>query len=138
METIFNGNRIKFKLGRADFVSQYGSDSLIYFVSNEAGDMVVVDERADDTYVKYAAIHECICQGRCKHLAPEIADPNKRCGEIDKMIVAAMPETDRKTYVEKRIEMFETLLDQHLNPNLDPLFVESEKMMRELLDEMGR
>ena len=131
MRVDFNGNLIDFELNRADFAGQYGVDSLVWFSTGEV-DSVIVDERASDSYVKYASIHECICQGKCKHLAPKVANPNMRCGEIDKMIVAAMPKSEQKEYIEKRIEMFEALLDKHLNPPLEPLFRESLKMLKSL------
>ncbi len=131
MQVDFNGNLIDFELSRADFAKQYGVDSLVWFSTGEI-DKVIVDEQASDSYAKYASIHECICQGRCKHLAPKVADSNKRCGEIDKMIIASMPEAERRAYIEKRIEMFETLLDQHLNRSLEPLFCESLKILKSL------
>lgn len=131
MKVDFKGNRIDFELGRADFVKQYGVDSLVWFSTGDI-DKVIVDERASDSYAKYASIHECICHGRCKHLAPKVTNPNMRCGEIDKMIVSAMPEPERRQYIEKRIEMFEALLGKHLNPPLEPLFRESVKILRSL------
>ena len=131
MQVEFNGNQIDFELSRTDFATQFGTDSLVWFSSGEA-DKVIVDKQASDSYAKYAAIHECICQGRCKHLAPKVANPNLRCGEIDKMILVAMPESERRQYLEKRIEMFETLLDKHLNQPMEPLFRESLKTLRSL------
>lgn len=134
MQVDFNGNLIDFELSRADFASQYGVDSLVWFSTGETIDKVIVDKKASDSYAKYASIHECICQGRCKHLAPKVADPKKTCGEIDKMIISSMPEAERRVYIEKRIEMFETLLDQHLssNPRLEPSFRESLKLLKSL------
>lgn len=131
MQVDFNGNLIDFELGRADFAKQYGADSLVWFSTGDTH-KVIVDERASDSYAKYASIHECICQGRCKHLAPKVTNPNMRCGEIDKMIVSTMPEPERQPYIEKRIEMFETLLDKHLNRPLEPLFCESLKILKSL------
>ena len=131
MRVNFNGNLIDFELNRTDFAGQYGVDSLVWFSAGDV-DEVVVDEKASDSYAKYASIHECICQGRCRHLAPKVTDPNMRCGEINKMIVATMPASERKKYIEKRIEMFETLLDMHLNPPLEPLFRESLKILKSL------
>ena len=131
MKVVFKGTSIDFELRRADFVKQYGVDSLVWFSSGET-DMIIVDEQVSDSYAKYASIHECICQGKCKHLAPMVADPNVRCGEIDKIIVEAMPEFERKPYIEKRIEMFETLLDKHLNRLLEPMFRESLKILESL------
>lgn len=129
MQVDFNGNLIDFELSRADFAKQYGADSLVWFSTGDI-DKVIVDEQASDSYAKFASIHECICQGRCKHLAPKVTNPNMRCGEIDKMIVSAMPEPERRPYIEKRIEMFETLLDKHLNRPLEPLFRESLKILK--------
>lgn len=132
MNVSFRGNEIVFELGRNDFASKYDTDSLVWFNGNGETDQVIVDEQASNSYAKYAAIHECICQGRCKHLAPKVADPNMRCGEIDKMIIATMPEAEKKEYIKKRIEMFETLINKHLNPTLEPLFRESLKTLKTL------
>lgn len=131
MQVVFNGNLINFGLSRADFAKQYGSDSLVWFSTGET-DEVIVDEQASDSYVKYASIHECICQGKCGYLAPKIDNPDKRCGEIDRMIAATMPESERGMYIKKRIEMFETLLDKHLNHSLEPMFRESLSILKTL------
>ena len=128
----FAGSLIVVALGRTDFASQFGTDSLVYFASDGETDKVFVDERASDSYAKYAAIHECICQGRCKHLAPLVDDPDMRCSEIDKMIIATMPESERKAYIEKRIEMFKALIDKNLNPQLTPMFEKSLKALQSL------
>lgn len=48
------------------------------------------------------------------------------------MIVAIMPEPEREPYIKKRIEMFETLLDKHLNQPLEPLFRESLEILKSL------
>jgi len=134
MQVDFNGNLIDFELSRADFATQYGTDSLVWFSTGNT-DKVTVDEQASDSYAKYASIHECICQGRCKHLAPEVADPDRRCGEIDKMTIAAMPESERKLYIKKRIEMFETLIERKLRPPMEPAFRESLRVLESLQDE---
>ena len=131
MKVEFNGNLIDFELSRANFAKKYGTDSLVWFSTGET-DRITVDEQASDFYAKYASIHECICQGKCKHLAPEAADGDKRCGEIDKMIIVAMPESERDEYLKKRIEMFEALLDQHLNRPFEPMFRESLKILKSL------
>jgi hypothetical protein len=128
----FAGKLIDVALGRTDFASQYGTDSLVYFAPDGETDQVFVDIRASDSYAKYAAIHECICQGRCKHLAPKVNDPDMRCSEIDKMIIAAMPESERKAYIKKRIEMFKTLINKNLNPQLTPMFKKSLEALQSL------
>ena len=99
-----------------------GSDNLVYYSDDGT---VIVDERADDTYTKYASIHEAICQGPYKNLAPACDNPNCRCLEIDKMIIGLMSKDKRNEYIEKRISMFNNLLDKNISPELNDIFKES-------------
>lgn len=141
MENDFKGNRISYNLVRGNIrkeVSGYFAgtseddftDALVKY--DPKTNTVAVDEHASDDYAKYAAIHECICCGPYGHLAPEVDNPNKRCGAIDKMIVAAIPKQKRAAYIAKRIEMFETLIEKHLNQSMEPAFHESLKMLKAL------
>lgn len=132
MRIEFNGNIVDVTLGRTDFASQFGTDSLVYFSSEGGTDQVFVDEQASESYAKYAALHECICMGKCGHLAPAVDDPELRCSAIDKMIVDAMPEAERQDYVNKRIEMFETLINKNLNPGMTSTFEKSLKELKKL------
>lgn len=132
MRIEFNGSFIDVQLGRFDFAGQYGTDSLVYF-SNEGGtDQVFVDKQASESYAKYAAIHECICRGKCGCLAPAVDDLNARCGEIDKMIIDTMPKAEKKVYIEKRIEMFNTLINKNLDPASTPMFEKSLEILKSL------
>lgn len=141
MQVLFDGNPITFNLVRGNLrkeVADYFSgvseedvtDGLVKYDSST--NTVAVDECASDSYAKYAAIHECICCGPYKDLAPATDDSNKRCGLIDKMLIQAMPESERKAYKEKRIEMFKTLIERKLRPSMDPAFLESLKTLESL------
>lgn len=141
MKVVFNGHYFTFNLRRENLRKMVAShfpdtseeqipNSLVMY--NPATNTITVDEHADEAYVMYAAIHECICCGTYKHLAPEVADRNKRCGSIDTMIVQNMPKSERKAYIAKRIEMFETLVEKGLNPQMEPMFRESIRMLRSL------
>ena len=121
---VVNGEEVKFLIRRFNFAGYFKdgglTDSLVIY--DPSSKCVTVDERANDTYVKYAGIHECICVGSCGYLAPEVEDSKKRCAAIDKMLIANMSKEEADAYVKKRIEMFETLLDKNLNPNLNESF----------------
>lgn len=106
------------------------SDGLVKY--NPHTNTVTVDKHVNGSYAKYAAIHECICCGPYRHLAPVTDDPNKRCGLIDKMLIQAMPESEREAYKAKRIEMFDTLIQRNLNPPMKPVFLESLKTLKSL------
>ncbi|MBR3116162.1 hypothetical protein IKF30_02955 [Candidatus Saccharibacteria bacterium] len=126
-----NGATIECNTGRFDFRKQFGeiTDSLVKY--DEESNTVTVDSRASESYAKYATIHECICCGRRKDLFP-VEESLKRCGEIDKMLLSIMPESERETYIKKRIEMFEALLDRNLNPDLNDTFRCSLQTLKEV------
>ena len=105
-------------------------DSLVLF--DPASQTITVDKNASKFYTKYAALHKCICCGHYPELAPEVDDPNKRCGEIDKMLLDSMAESEKKLYLAKRIEMFESLLENNLNPPLEQSFRESLNTLQSL------
>ena len=116
----FNGKKLTLNLEREDFSNRLPAgvtDAMVLFWKGEDGELetVATDQRATDTYTKYAAIHECICLGKYHDLAPKVEDPEAQCGMIDKMILEAMPEPDRLPYLEKRIEMFSMLVSM---PNI--------------------
>ena len=52
MRIEFNGNLIDVQLGKFDFVGQYGTDSLVYFSSEDGTDQVFVDEQASESYCR--------------------------------------------------------------------------------------
>lgn len=120
MRTVFKGTVIETKVKKENLrekIQKYlgveiRTTSLVQFDPKKH--VVTVDERANENYQKFAAIHECICCGKYKNLAPQTDDPHKRCGEIDKMLMAAMPAQLAENYRLKRIEMFQTLLDHKL------------------------
>ena len=126
------GKLIDVNVGRFDYSKYFKdegiTDSLVQY--DEGSNTVTVDSRASDSYAKYAAIHECICVGRCKSLFPIGTDERKRCGEIDKMLISLMPEAEREAYIQKRIEMFETLLDRNLRPDLNETFKMSIQLLK--------
>lgn len=129
----FLGVIINCNLSRYDYSGYFGKEITDSLVQYDPGtNTVTVDERANEFYVRYAAIHECICCGKYKHLAPRTIEPQKRCAAIDKMIILSMPYVQRRFYVEERIEMFETLLERNLNPNLNDSFRESLRLLQEM------
>ena len=132
---MFQGNSITFNLRKVDYRNLLGkriSDTLVQY--DPTNNTITVDKRADPRYVKYAAVHECICCGRYQHLAPDMDNPYDRCGAIDWMIVTTMPERDREWYIKKRLEMFKTLLDRRLNPEMNESFRHSMVMLEKLLE----
>lgn len=127
----FRGETVECNVGRFDFRKQFGeiTDSLVKYDDNS--NTVIVDSRASESYAEYATIHECICCGRRKDLFP-MEDNPKRCGEIDKMLISIMPESEREAYIKKRIEMFEALLDRNLNPDFNDTFRCSLQTLKEV------
>lgn len=134
MQYQYKGTAIDFNLVRGNIRGEVASyfpgtsedsitDGLVKYDSNT--NTVAVDSNASDSYAKYAAIHECICCGKYRKLAPKTKDVQKRCGLIDKMLIESMPSDEREDYIDKRIEMFETLLKLHLNPPLEGSFREA-------------
>ena len=141
MQVSFNGHQITCNLVRSNLRKEVAgyfpgvseediSDGLVKYDSRT--NTVTVDEHASDSYAKYAAIHECICCGPYKDLAPATEDSDKRCGLIDEMLIQTMPESEQKVYKEKRIEMFKTLIEKKLNPPMESAFLESLKTLESL------
>lgn len=130
---IINGTEVKVDIRKTNFKERGydfgGSEYLVYFANDGR---VFVDERADDEYVKYAALHEAICQGAYKDLAPKCSNPNCRCFEIDKMIIGLMPYEKRGPYATKRIAMFNLLLDKNINPAMNDIFKESVEGLKKM------
>ena len=119
MKTVFNGTEIRCTVEEANFSRYIKPDITPYLVLYDHDkNTVTVDERADDEYIKYAAIHECICCGRYGHLYPQTEDRSLRCFGIDVMIIESMNESDGRDYAKKRIEMFEAILNENLEPSL--------------------
>jgi hypothetical protein len=104
------------------------SDGLVLF--DQDTNTITLDICAGEHYAMYAALHECICCGHYGDLAPQTDDPNERCGLIDKMLVEIMPGPKRRAYIEKRIEMFETLIERGLNPPMEPMFKKSIEILK--------
>ncbi len=123
---LINGTEVKVDIRKTNFKEQgydfEGSEYLVYFANDGK---VFVDKYADKEYVKYSAIHEAICQGEYKDLAPKCSNPNCRCFEIDKMLIGMMPYKERGEYAMKRIKMFSLLLEKNMNPALNDVFKES-------------
>lgn len=141
MKVNLDGKELDFNLVRSNFLKEIVgffpgvleddiTDALVKYDSST--NTVAVDERVSDSYAKYAAVHECICQGPYHNLAPSTDDPNKRCGLIDKMLIESMSEPEKKAYITKRIEMFKTLIEKKLNPPLESMFRESIEMLNHL------
>ncbi len=132
-ETLF-GVKIECNIGRFDYASYYNdpelTDSLVQY--DPGSNTVTVDSRASEFYAKYAAIHECICCGKYKHLAPPQLNPNGRCAAIDRMLLTDMAPQERKYYLQKRLQMFETLLRMNLNEDLNDMFEASLKELKKL------
>ena len=134
MEISFKGRKMNFGTARQPFADALGAsvtDSLVYY--SPGTNTVACDTRASDAYVKYASIHECICCGPYKDMAPTVENANQRCYFIDKMIIDEIKDEDeKKMYIQKRIEMFETLIKKHLNPPLEDSFKESLRLLKEM------
>ena len=133
MRIKFKGNIVEFNIGKADYARTFGedvTDSLVQY--DPKSNTVTVDERCSAFYAKYAGIHECICCGRYKNIAPYSVDPLMRCANIDKMIIDTMSDVEKKIYASKRIEMFSTLLEKNLNPEMNPQFENSLNMLKSL------
>ena len=136
-EKIF-GTEVNCNLKKSDIREQLSkwypketiSDSLVMY--DPASNTVTVDISASDEYAKYAAIHECICCGPYKDLAPKTDNPKKQCGLIDVMLLKEMPAENRSKYRAKRIEMFKDLLEKHLNPSLEEQFKQSIEILEEV------
>lgn len=144
MKVVFNGEQLRFNLIRGNIRKEVAeffgeseddvTDGLVKYDPNYSPtvDTITVDKHASAAYAKYAAIHECICCGRYKQLAPTMSDPNRRCIAIDLMLIGSMSEAVRKEYITKRIEMFETLLEKHLNVPMEPSFEASLETLKSL------
>ncbi len=134
MKFDLNGKTIECNTAKFDYsqVFEGVTDALVQY--EEKSNTVTVDERASDSYAKYATIHECICCGKYQHLFPVKGDAKERCSEIDKMLISLMPESEREPYIKKRIEMFETLIDRNLRPDLNETF----KISLQTLKEVGK
>lgn len=126
MKTIFNGTEINCTVEEADFSRYIKRDITPYLVWYDSiRNSVTVDERADDSYIKYATIHECICCGKYGHLARPTEDPELRCSEIDMMLIESMPEEEGYTYAKKRIDMFKAIISENLRPEMEDVFKKS-------------
>lgn len=140
MKTRYKGREVVVKLQKYDLKKVVANtlniaadtitDSLVMY--DECTNTVTVDEMANDSYAKYAALHECICCGPYKELAPSTKDDSKRCGLIDAMLIESMTQEEKTEYIKKRIEMFETLIELHLSPPLEAQFRESLKILKNL------
>ena len=109
------GQHIEFDATQMNFAEYFDNPALTTSLVNipKIGvDSFIFDSRADSSYMTYAGLQECICCGSHKNLAPKVSDSFDRCGAIDQMIIDEMPIEYRKTYILKRIEMFETLIDR--------------------------
>ena len=137
-KVLFKGELVTFKIAREDFSKQEPLEgvsfpeltSLVMF--NKKEDTVIVDDGANYDYALYAGLHESICCGKYKYLAPETSDPLDKCGAIDKMILEEMPSELRSMYLSMRIRMFKTLLERNLNERLNPMFERALKILEEV------
>lgn len=126
MKTIFNGTEINCTVEEADFSRYIKRDITPYLVWYDSiKNSVTVDERADDSYIKYATIHECICCGKYGHLARPTEDPELRCSEIDMMLIESMPEEEGYAYAKKRIDMFKAIISENLRSDMNDVFKKS-------------
>ena len=126
MKTVFNGTEVKCDVGEKNFSKIVKPDVTPYLVwYDNIENKIYVDERADDSYIKYAAIHECICCGKYGHLARPTEDPELRCSEIDMMLIESMPEEEGYAYAKKRIDMFKTIISENLRSDMNDVFKKS-------------
>ncbi|MBR2543249.1 hypothetical protein IKF03_01445 [Candidatus Saccharibacteria bacterium] len=138
MKVELNGRVVTYNIARGNLREQVAkqvgvsadeiTDGLVKYDSEK--NLVIVDNNADKQYAIYAGLHECICCGPYKGMAPKTSTPAKRCGLIDRMLIKSMPKSEREKYIEKRIEMFEALIEYNLNPSLDKQFRESLKALK--------
>lgn len=126
MKTVFNGTEINCTVEEADFSRYIKRDITPYLVWYDSiKNSVTVDERADNSYIKYATIHECICCGKYGHLARQTEDPELRCSEIDMMLIESMSEEEGYAYAKKRIDMFKAIISENLRPEMEDVFKKS-------------
>lgn len=120
---LINGVRIEVGIVEEDYAKIFQDDKLTdALVQYDAtADLVRIDKRADEHYLFWAATHEVICCGKYQYLAPDVPKQS-RCGAIDLMLIKIMPESYRKKYRLKRLEMFNTVIDKNLNPDMNPVF----------------
>ena len=133
MEMNLNGRKVKFQVARSNLKEQIAKhlgiseseipDGMVQY--DPETNTVLVDKNTSGTYARYAALHECICAGPYKALAPKTTNPSKRCGLIDRMIIKIMPKSERKDYVSQRIKLFEAMIEYNLNPAKDKQFREA-------------
>ena len=130
------GRKISCEVRQADYTKYFGksiTDASVQY--DGASDIITVDERASNDYTKFAAIHECICCGKFADLVPEGNDKFNRCAKIDKLIMDLIPEDYRTEYSRKRFEMFKTLIEKGLNPNLNESFKHSLEFHKNFLNQ---
>lgn len=143
MRINYNGDCLEFNLVRSDLRGEVAGflpgvskedvpDSLVKY--DPRTNTVTVDESASEEYAELAAIHECICCGPNRGLAPKTLIPRRRCGQIDIMLMKDLPKSDRVVYRTKRIEMFEFLINHGLNKPMEKTFRESLATLKSLED----
>lgn len=80
-------------------------------------------------------MHEAICCGGLDSFQGQpLPKPGEitRCAEVEHLLLKEIPANYRSQYVEKRIEMFKTLLERRLNPKFDKMFEHSLKFLKEV------
>ncbi|MBR3180069.1 hypothetical protein IKF57_00845 [Candidatus Saccharibacteria bacterium] len=140
MKVALNRRQVEFTLSRGDLRGEVASiaglpaeeitDALVKY--DPETNIVTVDKGASKEYALYAALHECICCGPYKGMAPKTTEAKKRCGLIDRMLIKTMPKAERQTYIKKRLEMFEACINYNLNPALNKQFTESIKLLKQV------
>lgn len=118
-----HGKEVRFRLETFDYAKALQDPDLTKTLVryDDNNQTVYIDSRHEDKmfYGKLAGIHECICVGCNRDLAPNTQDPNARCFLIDKMILSTICEPSRREeYIKSRIEMHKTLLDKKLAPQM--------------------
>ncbi len=97
-------------LGEVDYPTEY----LVRY--NIRTRKIFVDIDAPEWYKELAALHEMVCCGhRYERLIPALSytNPNQRCACIEEFIIKHAGE-HRQEYIEKRLAMFKSLLDNDL------------------------
>lgn len=116
----FKDTIIEYSVEYCDFGRLFSTDTLVEYYP-EYG-VVSVDERADEEYIFWAALHECICCGPNRELAPKVENPEELSGAVDMMLIKMMPRQYKNVYRKKRIEMYRTLVMNNLNPARNKCF----------------
>ena len=131
---------------RLFFPGEVANDEAIKYLVlyDKISNSVTVDGRAPHDYKVLATLHEYICQGRqFEELANVQGDVSEfRCSLVESFILndpLITQHFDVVTYAKSRLLMFNFLIKENLNPELNDMFKESDsfEIAETLLQNMG-